>query len=59
MEKLNERCTNGCNQETKVTLKAWIKIELAKKDSLFYKLIPTGNDEFQVIDDYTSFAVNL
>ena len=59
MEKLNERYTNGCNWETKVTPEAWETIELAKKDSLFCKLIPAGDDEFQVIDGYTSFAINL
>ena len=54
MQKLHERYTNGCNWETKVTLETWKKIELAKKDSFFCMRIPAGDNEFQVIDGYTS-----
>ena len=38
MEKLHERYITRCNWETKVTLEAWKKIELAKNDDFSINL---------------------
>ena len=59
MGRLNKRFEKANTLDSLVTPKIKKTLDLIQQDSRFCKVIAAGDDEYQVIDGFTTFVVNL
>ena len=59
MGRLNKRFEKANTLDSLVTPKIKKTLDLIQQDSRFCKVIAAGDDEYQVVDGFTTFVVNL
>ena len=59
MGRLNKRFEKANTSDSLVTPKIKKTLDLIQQDSRFCKVITTGDDEYHVVDGFTTFVVNL
>ncbi|XP_065631671.1 uncharacterized protein LOC136068446 [Quercus suber] len=57
--RLNKRLEKANTLDSLVSLKIKKTLDLIQQDSRFCKVITAGDDEYQIVDGFTTFVVNL